>query len=120
MGWIEILSVVGGFELIRYVVDAVRHHKTDKKKREIEVSKNQVEVMNLDFEKDKQQVEWYEMRLAQRNDKIDELYKELRLEQERRMEEVKSRHDLELRVKEMEVRRCDVRGCALRKPPSEY
>ena len=61
-----------------------------------------------------------EERLAQRDSKIDALYIELRQVQGEKLELIYEKHALELRLKEASVRRCDVRGCARRKPPTDF
>ena len=51
--------------------------------------------------------------------KIDSLYVELRQEQSAHLEEIHKRHEVELKLKEAEMKRCDVRGCSSRVPPSD-
>ena len=69
---------------------------------------------------ERKQVNWLEERLAQRDAKIDTIYVELRQSQQAHLEEVHKRHELELKLKESEARRCDVRGCGGRIPPSDF
>ena len=58
--------------------------------------------------------------MSERDMKIDSLYVELRQEQSAHLEEIHKRHEVELKLKEAEMKRCDVRGCSNRVPPSDY
>ncbi|RGV57734.1 hypothetical protein DW228_15995 [Bacteroides fragilis] len=42
------------------------------------------------------------------------------VEQSAHLEEIHKRHEVELKLKEAEMKRCDVRGCPNRIPPSDY
>ena len=78
------------------------------------------EVVEVENENERKQVDWLEKRLAERDAKIDSLYAELRAEQKARMEEMHRRHEVELLLKEAEVKKCHKHGCADRIPPSDY
>ena len=68
----------------------------------------------------RKKVDWLEDRLAQRDEKIDGLYIELRKEQEEKIDWIHKCHEVELAQKESEVKKCEIRGCVKRIPPSEY
>lgn len=74
----------------------------------------------MENENERKQVAWLEDRIAQRDAKIDALYIELRQEQAAHLDEIHKRHQTELKLKEAEMKRCDVRGCGKRQPPSDY
>ena len=57
---------------------------------------------------------------VQRNEKIDDLYAELRKEQEDKINWIHKCHEVELIQKESEVEKCETRGCVKRLPPSDY
>ena len=59
-------------------------------------------------------------RLTQRDEKIDGLYIELRKEQEEKIDWIHKCHEVELIQKESEVKKCEIRGCVKRMPPSDY
>ena len=52
--------------------------------------------------------------------KEDAIYVELRQEQSAHLEDIHKKHELELRLKEAEIKKCDVHGCTNRQPPSDY
>ena len=68
----------------------------------------------------RKKVDWLEERLTQRDEKIDGLYIELRKEQEEKIDWIHKCHEVELIQKESEVKKCEIRGCVKRMPPSDY
>ena len=90
------ITAMGGLEAVKWMVRYISCRKTDARKEEADVS-------SLEEENRRKKVDWLEDRLAQRDEKIDGLYIELRKEQE-----------------ESEVKKCEIRGCVKRIPPSEY
>ena len=116
MGASEITTMVtaiGGFELIKWVVMWIATRKSTQKKANEEAEA--IEIGN-----EQRRVDWLEKRICERDSKIDSLYIELRAEQQNRLEEIFKRHEVELKLRESEVKRCDVRKCSNRKPLSDY
>lgn len=72
------------------------------------------------FNRKKNNVDWLENRITERDKKIDAIYVELRQEQAAHLETIHKLHEVELAFKEAEMRRCDVRRCENRQPPSDY
>ena len=66
------------------------------------------------------QIDNQEKRMATRDAKVDFLYSENNKLRSEQLELIKDRHELELRLKEAEIKKCDVRGCVNRQPPSDY
>ncbi len=88
--------------------------------RTLAARKENADVTAQENQNRRQQIDWLEKRLAERDAKIDSIYAELRNEQALRIAEINNRHDAELRLAEAEARKCLVRGCSQRIPPSEY
>lgn len=65
-------------------------------------------------------MDWLEDRLTERDEKTDGLYIELRKEQEEKINWIHKCHEVELIQKESEVKKCEIRGCTQRMPPSDY
>ena len=82
--------------------------------------KEEADVSSLEEENRRKKVDWLEDRLTQRDEKIDGLYIELRKEQEEKINWIHKCHEVELAQKESEVKKCEIRGCVKRIPPSEY
>lgn len=111
--WLTILGALGGFEAIKWIVNFYVNRKTNARKEDAAANA-------AENENERKQVAWLEDRIAQRDAKIDALYVELRQEQSAHLEEIHKRHEVELKLKEAEMKRCDVRGCQNRQPPSDY
>ena len=107
--FLAVLGALGGVKAIEWVVTFLVNRKTNARKEDASAD-------SLEDENERKQVNC----LAQRDSKIDTIYVELRQSQQAHMEEVHKRHELELKLKESEARRCDVRGCGGRIPPSDF
>lgn len=65
----------------------------------------------------KNEVDWLEDRMGQRDKKIDSMYAEIRKLELERLNWIHKCHELELINKESEWNRCNVKDCDKRKPP---
>ena len=92
--FMTLLGTVGG---VQGVVETMKWWQS----RRVRRREQEAGVTALENENGRKQIDWLESRLAERDAKIDAIYKELRLT-------------------EAEARKCCVRGCAGRVPPSEY
>lgn len=88
--------------------------------RRTDLRKEEASVSCLEEENRRKKVDWLEERLTQRDGKIDGLYEELHKEQEDKLQWMNRCHEVELAQKESEVKKCCIRGCTKRVPPSEY
>lgn len=113
MDLITLLGTAGGLQC---VVEAVRWWLSRKLRRR----EDEAAVSAVENENDRKQTDWLESRLAERDAKIDAIYAELRKEQELRIGEIYQRHEVELRLAEAEARKCCVRGCQNRIPPTDF
>lgn len=111
--WLTILGALGGLEAIKWIVNFYVNRKTDARKEDAAADA-------AENENERNQVAWLEERIAQRDTKIDAIYVELRQEQAEKLQLIYDKHELELRLKESEIKKCDVRGCSNRQPPSDY
>ena len=111
--WLTILGALGGLEAIKWIVNFYVNRKTDARKEDAAADA-------AENENERKQVAWLEERIAQRDTKIDAIYVELRQEQAEKLQLIHDKHELELRLKESEIKKCDVRVCSNRQPPSDY
>ena len=111
--WVILITALGGIEGIKQLLKWWMSRKTDARKEDASADA-------MENENERKQIAWLEERIAQRDTKIDGLYAELRQSQSAHLEELHKRHEIELKLKEAEMQRCDVRGCGGRKPPSDY
>ena len=107
------ISALGGMEAVKWLLNWLTRHKTEARKEEAAAD-------SLENENQRRQVDWLEKRLAERDTRIDHLYAELQRERNDKQEWIDRCHKAELECKELEAKRCFIRGCEKRKPPSEY
>lgn len=112
----EIMTLAGTVGGVQGVMEALKWWQSRKLKRREE----EAAVVAVENENGRSQIDWLEKRLAERDAKIDVLYAELRKEQALRIGEIHSRHEVELKLTEADARKCLVRGCANRQPPTDY
>lgn len=111
--WLAVVGAFGGLEAIKWTANFFVNRKTNARKEDASAD-------SMENENERKQVDWLEKRLAERDTKIDAIYAELRQEQSAHLDDIHKKHELELKLKEAEIKKCDVRGCANRQPPSDY
>lgn len=118
--WLAILGAIGGSSTITWAVTFWVNRKTDARKED--ASADGMEIQNLlnIIKAQTEQIDNQEKRMAARDEKVDFLYRENNKLRSESLDMLKEKHELELRLKEAEVKKCDVRGCANRMPPSDY
>lgn len=109
----DIMTLAGAVGGIQGIVEIGKWWRS----RRLEARREDADVTALENENRRQQIDWLEKRLAERDAKIDGIYAELRQEQTMRIDEIHQRHEVELRLTEAEARKCLVRGCTNRIPP---
>ena len=111
--WLAILGAIGGLEAIKWIVNFYVNRKTNARKEDATAD-------SMEDEYERKQVDWLEKRLAERDAKIDTIYVELRQEQAAHLDEIHKRHETELKLKESDMKRCEVRKCLEREPQTGY
>lgn len=107
---VVILGAIGGLEGIKQFLRWWNNRRNEERKSDAEADA-------LVEENNRKSVEWLEKRIEQRDAKIDGLYAELRKEQSEKLELLHKLHQLEI---EHTLKRCEVKNCGGRKPPSGY
>lgn len=110
---LALITTLGGLEAVKWIVRFATCHKT-------EVRKERASVDTLEEENRRKNVNWLEERLTLKDEKIENLYVELHKEQEEKMGWINRCHEVELAQKESDMKKCEIRGCVRRIPPSEY
>lgn len=114
------LGAVGGTSTITWFVTFWVNRKTNARKED--ASADGMEIQNLlsIITAQSTQIDNQEKRMGVRDTKVDFLYSENNKLRSDQLELIREKHELELRLKEAELKKCDVRGCANRQPPSDY
>lgn len=110
--WLAIIGALGGLEAIKWIVNFYVNRRTNARKEDASADA-------AENENERKQVDWLEDRIAQRDEKIDALYTELRNEQADKLAWIHKCHELELQLKDAEHNRCDRpdNECNRRIPP---
>lgn len=118
--WLAIIGAFGGIEAIRWIITFWVNRKTNARKED--ASADGMEIQNLlnIINAQSSQIDNQEKRMIARDGKVDFLYSENNKLRSENLNMIKEKHELELRLKEAEIKKCDVRGCANRQPPSDY
>ena len=97
--WLKIIGALGGLEAIRFTVTFLANRKTNARKEK--------------------QIERYDERLKQRDEKVDTIYREWRTAQAEAQNWMRKYYELELALKDAEHNRCDRPDseCSRRTPP---
>lgn len=111
--WLAIIGAIGGSSTLTWVVTFLANRKTNARKEDAAADA-------AENENERKQIAWLEDRIAQRDAKIDALYVEMRQEQKAHLETIHKLHEVELNLKDAEMKRCDVPRCTNRQPPSDY
>lgn len=111
--WVVLITALGGIEGVKQLAKWWVNRRYERRKADASADV-------AEFDAERQQVDWLEKRLAQRDTKVDALYGEVRKLENEKLELVYRNHELELQLKEAEMKKCLKRGCMDREPPSDY
>lgn len=117
---LTIVGTMGGIEGVKWGVRSWINRKTDARKEDAAADSAEIQNLLNVINSLTVQLENSDKRIRERDAKVDYLYGELRKEQASHLDTQQKLHELELTSKEAIVKRCDVRGCVTRVPPSEY
>lgn len=112
MDWSTIITIIGalgGLEFFKWMVN-----------RKAYARKENANAEDAELNVHEKQMERYEQRLAQRDAKVDAIYKELREEQKRNLDLIEKVNKLEFDIEVLTLQKCEVRGCPKRQPPGIY
>lgn len=112
----DILTIIGSIGGVQGFIELVKwwHGRKVRDRQEIAT------VEAAEEENDRAQIDWLEKRLANRDEKVDALYCELRKTQADLLAQIHANHELALQLKEAEIKKCHKHGCKDRQPPSDY
>ena len=118
--WLTILGALGGLEAIKWIANYSMNRKSIKKQASAEAT--HADLTNLNDYADSWKKLYTEAKseIKELNTKNDTLYVDLKQLRDCKTEHVRNEHRLELENEALKIKKCDVRGCASRLPPSEF
>ena len=118
--WLTMLGAVGGTSTITWFVTFWVNRKTNARKEDAGADSMEIQNLLSIITAQSTQIDNQEKRMGVRDTKVDFLYSENNKLRSDQLELIREKHELELRLKEAELKKCDVRGCIKRQPPSDY
>ena len=118
--WLAVLGAVGGTSTITWFVTFWVNRKTNARKEDAGADSMEIQNLLSIITAQSAQIDNQEKRMGVRDTKVDFLYSENNKLRSDQLELIREKHELELRLKEAELKKCDVRGCIKRQPPSDY
>lgn len=118
--WLTIIGTFGGVEAIRWGITSWVNRKTNARKEDASADGAEIQNLLTVINTLKDEIARITSEKSKRDEKVDYLYAELRKSEEKVLDLIREKHELELRLKEAEIKKCDVRGCPNRQPPSDY
>ena len=114
-----ILGALGGIEAIRLSVTFLAYRKTNARKEKATADSMELQNLLSIIENLNKQIERYDERLKQRDEKVDTIYREWRTAQAEAHNWMRKYYELELALKDAEHNRCDRPDseCSRRTPP---
>lgn len=118
--WLAIIGAFGGLEAVRWGVTFWVNRKTNARKEDASADSEEMKNLLIVINTLKEEIARISAEKLKRDEKVDYLYGELRKSEEQALDLMRGKHELELRLKEAEIKKCDVHGCPNRQPPSDY
>ncbi len=110
---IAVITALGGVEALKWVAHLWLHRNTDKRKQVAEAAGMELEVYQ-------KQITWLMEALRKTLEQVEQLHKDVSVEQLDKEQWIQRLHEVELALKEAEIRKCNKRGCTERLPPSDF
>ena len=117
--WLKIIGALGGLEAIRFIVTFLANRKTNARKEKATADSMELQNLLSIIDNLNKQIERYDERLKQRDEKVDTIYREWRTAQAEAQNWMRKYYELELALKDAEHNRCDRpdNECSRRTPP---
>ena len=117
--WLKIIGALGGLEAIRFTVTFLANRKTNARKEKATADSMELQNLLSIIDNLNKQIERYDERLKQRDEKVDTIYREWRTAQAEAQNWMRKYYELELALKDAEHNRCDRPDseCSRRTPP---
>ncbi len=120
MDIVSIVNLICGAGGVLGLTSYVLFFREKKRLKVAEAKKLEVEVESSEIVSLADQLKKCWDRIETQDQKIEKVYEELRLEQEEKLNLIKSLNNKDLEIKLLSFMKCEVRGCEKREPPSEY
>ena len=102
--WLKIIGALGGLEAIRFTVTFLANRKTNARKEKATADSMELQNLLSIIDNLNKQIERYDERLKQRDEKVDTIYREWRTAQAEAQNWMRKYYELELALKDAYVK----------------
>ncbi len=117
MNIVQLIIALGGFEIVRYVLDGIKFARVEKRLKSAEAKKEEADAFGATVERFIKLSEWQQNEILGRTQEKSELIVELHALKEQLWKTNLKIAELERQIGELHLRRCDMSDCKHRKPP---
>jgi hypothetical protein len=117
---ITVIGALGGLELVKFLYQSLANRKTDRRREIASAEKEEVNVQSDEIENLIKLQEHHNKLIDAKDSKISELRDRIRDFRDKELEMARKMNEKDLEIQLMKIYKCEIRGCAQRKPPSDY
>ncbi|MBD9110962.1 MULTISPECIES: hypothetical protein [Bacteroides] len=118
--WLAIVGAIGGSSTITWLITFWVNRRTNARKENASADGLEMQNLLIVINTLKDEIARVMSEKIKRDEKVDYLYIELRKSEEKALKVTSEKHELEMCLKEAEMKKCNVHGCTDRVPPSDY
>lgn len=118
--WLAIIGAIGGSSTITWLITFWVNRRTNARKENASADGLEMQNLLIVINTLKDEIARVMSEKIKRDEKVDYLYIELRKSEEKALKVTSEKHELEMCLKEAEMKKCNVHGCTDRVPPSDY
>ena len=118
--WLAIVGAIGGSSTITWLITFWVNRRTNARKENASADGLEMQNLLIVINTLKDEIARVMSEKIKRDEKGDYLYIELRKSEEKALKVTSEKHELEMCLKEAEMKKCNVHGCTDRVPPSDY
>ena len=118
--WLAIIGAIGGSSTITWLITFWVNRRTNARKENASADGLEIQNLLIVINTLKDEIARVMSEKIKRDEKVDYLYIELRKSEEKALKVTSEKHELEMCLKEAEMKKCNVHGCTDRVPPSDY
>ena len=118
--WLAIVGAIGGSSTITWLITFWVNRRTNARKENASADGLEMQNLLIVVNTLKDEIARVMSEKIKRDEKVDYLYIELRKSEEKALKVTSEKHELEMCLKEAEMKKCNVHGCTDRVPPSDY
>lgn len=119
-GWLAAIVGLGGLGAVSSFLSSVFNWRANRRRENASATSVEIENLLKIIELLKGEIMRVSADKQTRDEKVDHLYVELRKCQTELQKMIQELHQRDLVIQELQIRKCEIRGCTNREPPSDF